>query len=258
MFTGIIRDIGTVRRITRNGESLELTIDAAVADRLEIGDSVAVDGTCLTVVDVDPDRGKFSVDVMAETFDRTALASLSPGAEVNLEPSLRLEDSIDGHLVTGHVDGVGTVEDVTREENARVIAIQPPAGTEPFIAPKGSIAVDGVSLTVVAADPVFTVSITDFTWEHTVFRNTTVGNQVNVEVDLIARYVARLASNPPDDVGTMPTDLMPGGRQARDDDASHDPETNADESADDAGSLLETLRHQQASRDRSGGDLDQR
>lgn len=192
MFTGIIRDVGTVRDIDRRGNALVMTIESSALTDLTPGDSVAVNGPCLTVVDTDRRAETFTVEVTPETYRRTTLRDLGPDSPVNLEPALTLDDELGGHLVTGHVDDTGVVTDVRREEKARIYSIRPPTDLLPYLAPKGSVAVDGVSLTIVDVDRTFSVSITDFTEEETILRRTGVGEEVNLEIDVIARYVQRL------------------------------------------------------------------
>ncbi len=194
MFTGIIEDVGTIVEIDRRAEALVLTIHSEEIAP-ELGDSVAVNGPCLTVVDIDRAAQTFTVEVTPETYRRTTLEELRPDSPVNLESALTLADELGGHLVTGHVDGTGVVTDLRREEKARIYSIRPPEDLLPYLAPKGSVAVDGVSLTVVDVDRTFSVSITDFTEEETLLRETSVGDTVNIEVDVIARYLERLAGS---------------------------------------------------------------
>lgn len=196
---------------------------------------MAVDGPCLTVVGTDDGRWTFTVEVMPETYRKTTLHRLSRGSHVNLEPSLEFGGSVGGHLVTGHVDGTGTVRDVRREENARVYEVRPPSALLPYVAPKGSISVDGVSLTVVDVGRTFTVSVTDFTYENTVFEETGVGDEVNLEVDLVARYLDRLVRAGRIEGGDSTSRGLHAG--AVRDDASTDVPTRGDEPA----GLLEKL-----------------
>ncbi|WP_135667674.1 riboflavin synthase [Halorhabdus rudnickae] len=195
MFTGIVQDVGTVKAVDRRANALVLTIHSDELTGLEPGDSVAVGGPCLTVVETDRTAETFTVEVTPETYRRTTLRELGPDSPVNLESALQLNGDLGGHLVTGHVDGTGVVTDRRREEKARIYSIRPPEELLPYLAPKGSIAVDGVSLTVVDVDRTFSVSITDFTEDETTLRQTGVGDEVNLEVDVIARYVERLASS---------------------------------------------------------------
>ncbi|WEL22528.1 riboflavin synthase [Halorhabdus sp. BNX81] len=193
MFTGIIEDVGSVEAIDRRANALVLTVHSTELTDLELGDSVAVNGPCLTVVEIDESAETFTVEVTPETYRRTNLRELQPGSPVNLESALQLNDGLDGHLVTGHIDGTGVVTDLRREEKARIYSIRPPEKLLPYLAEKGSVAVDGVSLTVVDVDRTFSVSITDYTEDETTLTETGVGDEVNLEVDVIARYVERLA-----------------------------------------------------------------
>lgn len=192
MFTGIVEEVGTVVSIDRLASALVLTIESEKIEPSP-GDSVAVNGPCLTVVETDRQAETFTVEVTPETYRRTTLHQLGPGSPVNLESALTLSDELGGHLVTGHVDGTGVVTDLRREEKARIYSIRPPEDLLAYLAPKGSVAVDGVSLTIVDVDRTFSVSITDFTEAETRLVETTVGDEVNIEVDVIARYLERLA-----------------------------------------------------------------
>lgn len=192
MFTGIVEDIGTVKAVDRRANALVVTIHSDVLTDVKPGDSVAVGGPCLTVVETDREAATFTVEVTPETYRRTTLRDLGPDSPVNLESALQLTDELGGHLVTGHVDATGVVTDLRREEKARIYTIRPPEELLPYLAPKGSVAVDGVSLTIVDVDRTFSVSITDFTEDETTLRETGVGDEVNLEVDVLARYVERL------------------------------------------------------------------
>ncbi len=194
MFSGIVKGIGRIAELTDLGGDRRLTIgiDGVALPSLEPGKSVAVNGVCLTAVTCD--EAQFSADVSLETLSRTTLGGLEAGDPVNLEGSLRMGDSLDGHLVTGHVDGVGYV--VTMEDAARsvVLRIETDDALAPYIAHKGSVAVDGVSLTVNALEAgTFLVNIVPHTREMTVISDYRVGSAVNIEVDVIARYLERLA-----------------------------------------------------------------
>lgn len=194
LFTGIVEGTGTVRAVERSGRTLRLAISAGrLAAGLSAGDSVAVNGVCLTVTKVN--GGEFWADVMPETFDRTALARLRPGEPVNLERPLSPSGRLGGHLVQGHVDGVGTVAAVREEENARILTIRAPAGVLRYLVPKGSVAVDGVSLTVVDVAPDhFTVSLIPHTATVTTLGRRRPGDPVNIEADVIAKYVERFVA----------------------------------------------------------------
>lgn len=195
MFTGIIQSIGTMQAMEPRGNDKRIAIEAGKLDlaRVSLGDSIAVSGVCLTVVER---RGQvFHADVSLETLSRTILGDLSPGARVNLEPALTLSDRLGGHLVSGHVDGVGTVRAMSDAGRSRRFDIEVPAGLAHYIAPKGSVCVDGVSLTVNAiVDNVFSLNIVPHTLSETTLDGYRVGTRVNIEVDLIARYLERLLS----------------------------------------------------------------
>jgi riboflavin synthase len=190
MFSGIVEEVGRVRR---NGIAVDgrLVIDAAgVAGRVQVGDSVAVDGCCLTVVEAGNDG--FTVDVMPETARRTALGDLRDGDPVNLETALRLGEPVGGHLVSGHVDARGAVAEVRDEGNARWLSIRAPEEVIRYLVPRGCVAVDGISLTVVEVDDDrFTVSLVPHTLEGTTAGEWRVGETVNLEADLLAKYVER-------------------------------------------------------------------
>ena len=197
MFTGIITDIGTVRSAEQRGD-LRLTIacgyDPATID---LGASIACSGVCLTVVDKGPDW--FAVDVSAESISRTAAGLWRDSTRLNLERALRLGDELGGHLVTGHVDGVGTVVGTCPEGASLRIGISAPADLGPYIAAKGSITVDGVSLTVNEVRDAddgtthFAVNIIPHTAAHSTLGTVEAGRQLNLEIDILARYLKRMA-----------------------------------------------------------------
>ena len=189
MFTGLVQETGVFVR----SANLLFEIDAGFVDELSRGDSVAVNGVCLTVA-VDPQGETFFAEVMPETLRRTALGLLSPGDRVNLELPLRPEDRLGGHFVQGHVDGTGTVESVVSEGNARVVRVAAPPELLRYVVEKGSIAVDGVSLTVaVVDDAAFHVSLIPETLERTTLGDAQPGRVVNLEIDVLAKYVEKLA-----------------------------------------------------------------
>lgn len=193
MFTGIIEEVGRLRRADANGETMVLTVEASkVLEGVKIGDSIAVNGVCLTVTQFDGES--FKADVMPETYRRTNLSALSPGSRLNLERAMPADGRFGGHIVQGHVDGIGRVRSRERDQNAVVFAIEPLDRTLlRHIIPKGSIAVDGISLTVVDADETcFTVSIIPHTLAQTVLADRRPGDTVNLETDIIAKYVERL------------------------------------------------------------------
>jgi riboflavin synthase len=192
MFTGIVEELGEIVALDREGDSARLTVRGplVVSDAVH-GASIAVNGVCLTVVDIKDDA--FTVDVMKETLDRSSLAALGPGSAVNLERPVRPADRLGGHIVQGHVDGVGEI--VSREPGERweVVTIGLPADLARYVVDKGSITVDGISLTVVEArDDAFTVALIPTTLELTTLGRKQAGDPVNLEVDVVAKYVERL------------------------------------------------------------------
>jgi riboflavin synthase len=191
MFTGIITDLGRVRRL-RRGDLLDLTIATAFdTTAIPIGASIACSGACLTVVAVEP--GAFSVQASVETLARTTLGQWGVGTPVNLERSLRLGDELGGHLVLGHVDGLARIVERRSEAESVRFVFEAPQELAPFVAPKGSVALDGVSLTVnEVAQNRFGVNIIPHTLSCTNLGQAQPGQQMNLEIDLIARYVARL------------------------------------------------------------------
>ena len=199
MFTGIVAELGKLQAV-RHERGLRLVIEAPrLAGGLHPGDSVAVNGTCLTVESAA--SGTFQATVQPQTARTTTLGRLAPGAPVNLEPALRLGDPLGGHLVAGHVDGVAVVSQVRQEGESLLITIRPPADLLAYLAPRGSVAVDGVSLTIAQAGPAkggptdsqhFTVSLVRYTLENTTLAGLRAGDRVNLEVDLVARYLERL------------------------------------------------------------------
>ena len=191
MFTGIITDLGRVRRL-RRGDLLDLTIATGFdTTAIPIGASIACSGACLTVVAVEP--GAFSVQASAETLARTTLGQWGVGTPVNLERSLRLGDELGGHLVLGHVDGLARIVERRPEAESVRFVFEAPQELAPFVAPKGSVALDGVSLTVnEVARNRFGVNIIPHTLSCTNLGQAQPGQHMNLEIDLIARYVARL------------------------------------------------------------------
>ena len=193
MFTGIIEEIGTVRSIRGGGSGVVLDIEASrVLEGTATGDSIAVNGVCLTVT---PGSGHFTADAMPETLRRTSLGSLRPGSKVNLERAMACGGRFGGHLVSGHVDACGRVADLVRDGIALVMRVSVPSDVLRYVARKGSVTLDGVSLTVASvsdADSSFTVSLIPHTMASTTLHLLKPGSPVNVEVDMLARYVERL------------------------------------------------------------------
>ncbi len=192
MFTGIVEEIGHLKSRTGSGGGAQLVIQAekVLAD-LQIGDSIAVNGVCLTATAID--RGSFTAAVMPETLRKTNLHELVPGQPVNLERALALGERLGGHLVSGHIDGLGILERRFREGNALIFYFQAPPVLLRYVIPKGSIALDGVSLTVAAVeDTRFSVSLIPHTAEKTILGGKQAGRTVNLEVDMIGKYVEKL------------------------------------------------------------------
>lgn len=192
MFTGIVTDVGRVSAIDPLDVGRRLTIETAydTAD-IEIGASIACNGACLTVVE--KSKNSFAVDVSGETLDKTTVGQWAVGSAINLERALRAADELGGHLVLGHIDGVGDIVGLEPEGENHRVRIEVPDGLKRYVASKGSITVDGISLTVNEVDDgVFGVNIIPHTWDNTSLAGAEVGSHVNIEVDVIARYVARL------------------------------------------------------------------
>jgi riboflavin synthase len=193
MFTGLVEATAQVRSVEPDGDGVRLEVETPLAAELEHGDSIAVNGVCLTAVE--PDGGRFRADVMAETLRRSSLGPLGAGDEVNVELALRAGDRLGGHMVQGHVDGTGTVESVAEEGFARVVRVAAPPDLLRYVVEKGSIAVDGVSLTVASVDDTgFSVSLIPETLERTTLGRATAGRVVNLEVDVLAKYVEKLVN----------------------------------------------------------------
>jgi riboflavin synthase len=191
MFTGLIADLGSVVTIERDDAGARLRIATRLADQLGEGDSVAVNGVCLTACGVRD--GSFAADAMAETLMRSSLGELQEGAPVNLELPLRAEDRLGGHVVQGHVDGTGTVASIAEDGIARVLEIEIEPPLQRYLVEKGSVALDGVSLTVSALhERGFSVSLIPETLRRTTLGALTEGSRVNVEVDVLAKHVERL------------------------------------------------------------------
>ena len=197
MFTGLVTDVGTVRKAEhRNGLTRFEVESGYPLDEIAMGASIMHSGVCLTVVDMGQgERGAwFAVEAVPETLAKTVLGDWNEGAKVNLEQSLKLGDELGGHFVFGHVDGVGEIVSIVEEGQSRRITIRPPADLARYFATKGSAAVNGVSLTVAAALPNgdFQVAVIPHTWEVTTLAELQPGSRVNLEIDMLARYVARM------------------------------------------------------------------
>jgi len=192
MFTGLVEATARVRRVEPDGDGVRLELETPLSRELRQGDSIAVNGVCLTARE--PDAQSFRADVMQETLRRSSLGPLGEGDAVNVELPLRAGDRLGGHMVQGHVDGTGTVESVAEEGFARVVRIACDPEILRYVVEKGSIAVDGVSLTVASVDESgFTVSLIPETLERTTLGAAAPGRVVNLEVDVLAKYVERLA-----------------------------------------------------------------
>jgi riboflavin synthase len=192
MFTGIVRELGIVEAADGGPEGMRLRVRAQqVAAQAALGDSVSLSGACLTVTEVDGDT--LSFDAVPETLERTSLGRLRPGDALNVEPALRAGEPLGGHIVQGHVDGVGRVLAVPREGDGARLEVEPPPELLRYCVEKGSICVEGVSLTVAALSPrSFTVALIPHTLEVTTLGGLAPGNEVNLEVDVLAKYVERL------------------------------------------------------------------
>jgi len=191
MFTGIVTDVGRVRRIQPTARDHRYEIETAFdTAMIELGASISHAGCCLTVTEKGP--GWFAVEVSGETLSKTTLGDWAEGTRINLERAAKLGDELGGHIVSGHVDGLGTVLSITPEGGSHRLVIEAPAPLHRYIAAKGSITVDGVSLTVNAVEGrTFGLNIIPHTWDHTTLGGLQVGNSVNLEIDMLARYLAR-------------------------------------------------------------------
>lgn len=194
MFTGLVEEIGTVQSILNGAKSASIIIKAKrILENIKLGDSIATNGVCLTVTAFM--ASSFQVDVMAETMRKTNLNNLTPGSKVNLERALRLGDRLGGHLVSGHIDGVGIIKDFRREDNAIWVSVAAPSNILKYVIYKGSIAIDGISLTVAYVDnEIFKVSVIPHTKEVTTLLTKSIGEEVNLEGDMIGKYIERFLS----------------------------------------------------------------
>ena len=192
MFTGLIREVGRVAAVDGGADGVRLTIEApATARDAQLGDSVALAGVCLTVVErVD---GRLAFEAVPETLARTSLQTLEPGSRVNVEPALRAGEPLGGHYVQGHVDGVGTVRSAEPEGDGRRLWVDAPAELMRYVVEKGSVAVEGTSLTVAALDEAgFAIALIPHTLDRTTLGDLAAGDRVNLEVDVLAKYVEKL------------------------------------------------------------------
>lgn len=191
MFTGIIKATGTVKSIKREGSNIELGIESSISKELHEDQSVCHDGVCLTVTRTEGDQ--HFVTLIEESLNRSAFKNVKEGQLINLERSMRMDDLLDGHMVQGHVDGVGTVTDVTSVDGSYYFTIAYDSKNSHLIVDKGSVSVNGVSLTVVEpTSDSFKVAIIPFTIDHTNFQNFKVGTLVNLEFDILGKYVAKM------------------------------------------------------------------
>ncbi|MBR2216362.1 MAG: riboflavin synthase [Selenomonadaceae bacterium] len=204
MFTGLVEEVGQLKKLSQGS----ITVGAQkILAGISLGDSVAVNGVCLTVTDYT--EATFTADVMPETLRRTSITGLLCGSPVNLERALTLSSRLGGHLVSGHIDGVGSVADIRAEQNAILLKVKAEANLLRYIAPKGSVALDGISLTVVSVgEDFFTVSLIPHTREVTNLHTKKVGSLLNIETDIIAKYVERLLTGG-EMTATQTTSLTP-------------------------------------------------
>ena len=210
MFSGLIEAVGTVALATRTPAGLGLRVRCRLAAELAAGDSIAVNGVCLTAVETDDEA--FTADVSPETARVTTLGAVAEGMLVNLERPLRADGRIGGHFVLGHVDATGRVTEIREEAEYRRLGFEHPPALKPLIVPKGSIAVDGISLTVAALDVHrFDVQIVPYTWDHTRLRSARVGDAVNLECDIIGKYVLNAAEATRNAVADGAAGSGPGG-----------------------------------------------
>lgn len=195
MFTGLVEEIGIVKSVIKGEKSIKIIIEASkVLEDVKLGDSIAVNGVCLTVTEYT--SGNFAVDVMAETIRKSNLINLNKGNKINLERALRMGDRLGGHIVSGHIDGVGNITKYQAEDNAVWVSVSAPSNILKYIIQKGSIAIDGISLTVAYADTkIFKVSVIPHTKNVTTLLNKKIGDKVNLECDMIGKYIEKLINN---------------------------------------------------------------
>jgi riboflavin synthase len=191
MFTGLIEEVGEITSVTRKGNSAQITVKAGkILKDTKIGDSISTNGVCLTVTE--KTSNTFTVDVMPETMNRSNLKNFKYGSKVNLERALRVGDRLDGHMVSGHVDGLGKIANYLKEDNAVWITVEADKSLLKYIIEKGSIAIDGTSLTVAYVDDrSFKVSIIPHTGEATTLLDKKIGDEVNLECDMVGKYIEK-------------------------------------------------------------------
>ncbi|MEN8834932.1 MAG: riboflavin synthase [Polaribacter sp.] len=193
MFTGIIETLGTVKNIVKEQENVHLTIESGITNELKVDQSVAHNGVCLTVVNIN--NNEYTVTAIKETLDKTNIGQLKTSDIVNLERAMKLGDRLDGHIVQGHVDETGICKSVKDENGSTVYTFEYISNKNNVTIEKGSITINGVSLTVVnSTKSGFSVAIIPYTWENTTFKTLQVGDNVNLEFDVIGKYVARLTN----------------------------------------------------------------
>ena len=192
MFTGLIEEIGEIKSIQKGSKSARITIKATkIVEGTKVGDSINTNGVCLTVTELD--KNSFCVDVMAETIRSSNLGKLKPGSTVNLERALRANDRLGGHIVSGHIDGIGTIIELFKEDNATWVSVETTVDMLKYIVHKGSITIDGISLTVAYVDDkIFKVSIIPHTKGETTLVLKNIGDEVNLENDMMAKYVEKI------------------------------------------------------------------
>lgn len=192
MFTGLIQDIGTIKDVQDNGADCRLTIETNMSlKNVPEGASICCSGCCLTALEIT--ENSFKADVSSESLNKTIIGSWVDGSRINLEPSLRLGDEMGGHIVSGHVDGLATVVSIDEDGESYRLRLRAPEGLKHFIASKGSVTLDGISLTVNdVEDDVFGVCIIPHTWQNTTLQYRQPGDNLNIEIDMLARYVARM------------------------------------------------------------------
>ncbi len=195
MFTGIVEEIGLIKEIKEKQDARRFKITAKkILDDLKMGESICINGACQTVIEIG--KNFFAVEAMRETLNRTNFGQLTVDEPVNLESSLKLSDRLGGHLVSGHIDCIGEILDIIPKQDSHIFKIQFSSRYTPLVIQKGSIAVEGISLTVIdVGENYFTVGIIPYTWENTNLKNKRVNDSVNLEFDLIGKYVQKMLSN---------------------------------------------------------------